>query len=511
MKRFSEALDRKRLALLELAQSRADSATIYWRGEEIGSWRLADPLWRVTGKEILFQFNLRESRRSLRIVAVQPKPWGIAILLSGKGSPTPDALEVRWQDPIPARGGEARQLWNLARFWLDREYPGARILQYARRPDRMRTLSGLFLRVIFRHAGSNQLLMAADDDAGDEVALVVSQALLWLSGLSLRRQAGHVPLLHILVPAESASLIRHRCRHIYSGSVRLEVWEYASADAKNPEMRRAPELPVPMDTREYRWPVLGPFRWSRSLEKVLDLAPDLIRRYPRFCEYDSLRLRGLEFAQVLGTDRDRVCFGVGERRTELTSDNFGALQELVREILYYRRPDSPDKRHVYYRLQAERWLEALVLEDVSRLFPEMAPEAVYSQIPVYLGACPGRIDILGANRRGDLVVMELKVVADADLPVQALDYWGRVIQHSRNGDFVRRGYFSEIRLSRRPPLIYLISPVFSFHDSTERLLDFLNPDLDVCKIAINEDWRCGVKILCRRHYGFGHQADGTGK
>jgi hypothetical protein len=191
---------------------------------------------------------------------------------------------------------------------------------------------------------------------------------------------------------------------------------------------------------------------------------------------------------------------VGLTRTELTPDNFAALKEMIQEILYYRRPDSPDKQHLYYRLQAERWLESLILEDIPRLFPEMAPEAVYSQIPVYLGRNPGRIDILGANCQGNLVIMELKVVADSDLPLQVLDYWARVIQHNRNGDFTRRGYFSEILLNRRLPAVYLVAPVFSYHDSTELLLGYLDPNLEIHKIAINENWRHGVKILSRMRY-----------
>ena len=130
----------------------------------------------------------------------------------------------------------------------------------------------------------------------------------------------------------------------------------------------------------------------------------------------------------------------------------------------------------------------------------MSPESIYSQIPAYLGKDPGRIDILGASRRGALVVMELKVHPDSDLPLQALDYWGRVIQHNRNGDFVRRGYFSEVRLNRQRPGIYLVSPIFSFHDSTERLLRYFGPDLEIWKIAINVDWRCGVKIMRRTRY-----------
>ena len=120
-------------------------------------------------------------------------------------------------------------------------------------------------------------------------------------------------------------------------------------------------------------------------------------------------------------------------------------------------------------MQAERWLESLILDSAATLFPELAPETVYSQIPVYLGSDPGRVDILGVDRDGTLVVMELKVVANPGLAVQALDYWGRVVQHNNRGDFQRRGYFAETQLNRCRPKIYLVSPVFSFHDSTESI------------------------------------------
>jgi hypothetical protein len=93
--------------------------------------------------------------------------------------------------------------------------------------------------------------------------------------------------------------------------------------------------------------------------------------------------------------------------------------------------------------------------------------------------------------------MELKVTEDPGLPLQALDYWGRVIRHNLSGDFGKRGYFSEVRLNRQRPRIYLVSPVFSFHDTTESILDSVSPGIEVWKIALNTDWRCGVKILCR--------------
>jgi hypothetical protein len=361
----------------------------------------------------------------------------------------------------------------------------------------------LFLRIHFRQGGKDGLVIAADDSAGDEIRRAISQALLWLSALKAKRQLKPVPSICFVVPSDASGILIHRCQYLNRNRIKAEVWACRNESSGNAEIRRVFDPPEPRENKDFRWPVLGPFRWSAPLEKVLNLAPDLIRRYPRFQDYDSLRLWGLEFAQVMGPDRDRICFGVGSLRAELTESNFDSLRSLVQGILFYRRSDSPDTQHPYYRLQAERWLEALILEEVPRLFPEMAPESVYSQIPVYLGKDPGRIDILGADRQGTLVVMELKVAADSDLPVQALDYWGRVIHHSKNGDFEHRGYFSEVRLNRKRPKIYLVSPVFSFHDSTETLLRYLDPDLEVWKISINDDWRCGVKIMRRIQYRCG--------
>ncbi len=491
----------KKLILLELAKNRADAARIRWNSVDLGTWEAVHPRWQLHGGKIHFWFRGSTGSLNLWISSVKPKPWGMSILLSSSKSPIPGVFEVTWQEEtVQDLQVDSHKLWAAVCHWIKQMYPMHRIIRVSMRSDLARSLSGSFLRVHFRHKGRDHLLIAADERAEDDTRFAISQALLWLSTLAAKEQLRPVPMIHVLVPSGCSSILMHRCRYLNRRRLRADVWESSKADNGCLEIHPAPDPPAPQEGKDFRWPVLGPFRWSSLLESVLNLAPNLIRRYPRFQDYDSLRLWGLEFAQVMGSDRDRICFGVGTLRTELTDSTFDSLRRLIEEILFYRRPDSPDMQHPYYRLQAERWLEALILEEVPHLFPELAPESVYSQIPVYLGRDPGRIDILGADRQGTLVVMELKVSADPELPVQALDYWGRVIQHSRNGDFERRGYFSEVRLNRQRPRIYLVSPVFSFHDSTESLLRYLEPELEVWKISINDDWRCGVKIMRRVHY-----------
>jgi hypothetical protein len=491
---------KKSLALLELAESKAEAARIRWRSADIGPWKSVNPRWWVSGSKIHFKFRSEENRLIRSIVSIKPKSDGINVFLSNPSVPIPDLLEVLWAKPIADSLTDGEELWNTVQRFLHSRFPGHRILKACKKPDLRRTISGAFLRVLFRHRGKDSVLVAGDLKSSNEAHLAISQALLWLLTLTARSRQNPVSIVHILIPVKYSAALGHRCRYLSQSRVRTEVWAYKMKTSGNPEIHRASHPPSPKENRDFRWPVLGPFRWSEKLEQVLNLAPDLIRRYPRFQDYDSLRICGLEFARVVGIERDRIFFGVGRMRTELNEGNFDRLYSLIKEILYYRRAESPDTQHPYYRLQSERWLEALILDDVPRLFPEMAAESVYSQIPVYLGKDPGRIDVLGADRQGTLVVMELKVSSDPDLPLQALDYWGRVIQHNKNGDFERRGYFSEVRLNRRRPKIYLIAPIFSFHDSTELLLRYLDPDLDIWKISINNDWRCGVRILRRLHY-----------
>ena len=498
MKKTAATYLHRSQTLLELAQSNSGSAQIRWRSADRGSWELVNPRWKTAGGKIRFEF--RDGKRLLAypVASVRQTAYGVDVFLSTPGNPIPEPLRIAWQQRLPDPA-DTCGLWKIAKYWLSSRFPGHRILRAAKRSDLARTLSGAFLRVYFRHRGRDSLLIAADEDSEEEIHTAAGQALLWVSIVAAKKRSSSLPIVYILVPSGASAVLFHRCRFLNKDRIKAEVWEY-QATALDPHFHRAPAPPEPEENKDFRWPVLGPFHWSSPLQRVLDLAPALIRRYPRFQDYDSLRLWGLEFAQAIGPERDRIVFGVGPQRTELNECNFELLRTMVEEMLYFRRPDSPDTRHPYYKLQAERWLEALVLEDIPRLFPEMQPESVYSQIPVYLGPDSGRIDILGADRHGTLVVMELKVAADPDLPMQALDYWGRVIQHNKNGDFERRGYFSGIRLMRRHPKIYLVSPVFSFHDTTESLLQYLDPELEVWKISVNEDWRCGVRIIRRLQF-----------
>jgi hypothetical protein len=472
-------------------------AEVYLDSEALGTVAQVQLTWRLVQGGLRIQFVQGDRARECAACAVRKVRSGLEILLHDMREPVPHVLTIFRRNGSEAAPNSPWRLWSLVRHWLRENYPGFRTILACRRPDRAHTLSGAFLRVLFGQAGKLRVLVAAEPDSGTgDQHEPLTQAILWTGRLSGRYQLAKPPETLVLVPDSSAAVLHHCAGLLDRHRFRAEVYEYARVPG-DLAVRRTRNPPPPVENRDFRWPVLGPFRWSGRLSSVLDLAPQLVRRYPRFQDYDSLRLRGLEFARVYGQERDRISFGVGSQQTDLTDENFELLRMLVNEVLYFRRPDSPAADHPYYRAQSERWLESLVLEEADRLFPELAPESVYSQIPVYLGRDPGRVDILGVDREGTLVVMELKVAANPNLPLQALDYWGRVVQHNLYGDFARRGYFAELRLNRKPPKIYLVAPVFSFHDSTEQILRLFDPAVEVWKIAVNEDWRSGVRVLHR--------------
>ncbi len=492
---------RRSAALLTFMDEEKAQAEVVWRGHSMGTWESLQPAHRMDSSGIRLVLRTRPANLVLRVSTARFTAQGAEILLSKPRGSSERVISLIWReadaDSVPVL--PSQRLREFLIYWVHQVSPGCQIMSNNQRSDRANALSGLYFRIHTRASGRDCIILAAGCpfSSGDNYHSALSQVLLWIALLKRRRHLSGAPGAHLLIPSGCAAVLQHRSGFLDRGKIAVEVWQYEPSEEGGVSVRRAPLPRPPIENREFRWPVLGPFHWSASLAQVLDLAPLFIKRYPRFKEYDSLRLWGLEFATAGGEMRDSISFGVGPEKTELDKSNFERLRALVDGILYYRRPDSPDLHHPYYRLQAERWLEALILEEVPRLFPELVPESVYPQIPVYLGKDPGRVDILAADREGTLVILELKVVPDPDLPIQALDYWGRVVRHNQDGDFRRRGYFSGIRLNSNPPRIYLVSPVFTFHDSTEEILMFFDSGVEVWKIAINEDWRSGVKVLRR--------------
>ena len=125
--------------------------------------------------------------------------------------------------------------------------------------------------------------------------------------------------------------------------------------------------------------------------------------------------------------------------------------------------------------------------------PRCCCEPVYGQVPAFAGGERGVMDLLAVDRDGRLAVVELKASADLHLPLQALDYWIRVKWHLDRGEFSSAGYFPGRSLRPEPPRLLLVAPSLEFHPTTETLLGFFSPAIEVERIGLGADWRSRLR------------------
>ena len=94
-------------------------------------------------------------------------------------------------------------------------------------------------------------------------------------------------------------------------------------------------------------------------------------------------------------------------------------------------------------------------------------------------------------------MLELKASADLHLPLQALDYWIRVKWHLDRNEFSSLGYFPGIALRPEPPRLLLVCPSLDFHSTTETLLSYFSPLINVERIGLGVEWRKELSVVFR--------------
>ena len=85
----------------------------------------------------------------------------------------------------------------------------------------------------------------------------------------------------------------------------------------------------------------------------------------------------------------------------------------------------------------------------------------------------------------------------ARLPLQGLDYWMRVKWHLDRGEFRASGYFRGVELNPAPPRLLLVSPAFDFHPTTETILRYFSPQVEVERLGLGAEWRRELQVVFR--------------
>lgn len=497
-----------------------------WRLESDGSTLACFPpahfeLTVEWGKLILTWWD-DEQAQSVRIVGHDVAPSRISLNVTRGMMRAPVTLallrdsgaRLGLREAPPGELSERRR-WharNLAEA-IRRAMPGMAVKRVTAGPDPRHNVPGCYARLLLSRRGRAILAIGVEESESQAtIDGVIAAGLIWLhsynSGRSPEKQAESLwfclPRNRSLTAMERIPLLS--VAHLNS---RLECFEM---DEERGEL--TPLHPIAQTEllnahpRELIWPAsavdlaLAGGEWHR---RIVALAPNLIevRRRPGR-DLIGYAIHGLEFARLDLSDNRQGQFGIAgdparenECFTTLSERTFPVLRQLVGELVAGRASQASNRRHPYYRLRTEAWLESLLRRDILQLDCTLDPRHVYSQIPAWRGDERSVIDLLGVKRDGEdegrLAVIEIKAAEDPQLPLQGLDYWLRVEQARARGEFGNRGLFPGVRLADRTPLLYLAAPRLRFHRTFAAIARCLNPEIEAFRVGLNANWREGVR------------------
>ena len=418
-----------------------------------------DLSWEVRGdneKPLLHLWSERfnVTRRVLAITDHSGDRLVLAVERFGRAKP--DRLEfVRREFERGTRELSREEFRERLSHLLAEQFPDETVESLTISEDLEHSLSGNYARGLLRRGSLRYAILAVPHGkSSDTMDNSLAFALLWLARVRHTNAGGTVAGLRLILPKNAARTVAHRFGAL-NARLTMELYEHDSL--LNVLERADPRSAGNVDTR------LVPARESESLllrakpalEAIVASEPKAISLHPVVQTREVwLRFRGLPFARW---EDGRVYFGIGDCRKELTAAWQPAFKKLMQDLVLHRNPLSVDTRNALYRALPERWLESLVVEDVTRVDAMMDARFAYSQVFANAGGKHGILDLLTVTRSGRLAIIELKASEHIHLPLQAADYWLRVCKHLERGEIARYGYFPGVELQRVSPLVYLVA------------------------------------------------------
>jgi hypothetical protein len=371
------------------------------------------------------------------------------------------------------------------RLFLRRQFPEWKLAELSAEANLEYSLSPSFPRAFLRYGQHGWAAIACPPDG--DAAAVLAFGLIWLSYLRTRERRVTMEGLAIYIPEghERAPALRLLC--LDPAKARFELFRYTSEDFITcVDPRDHGNLDTRLD------PCRGPSPIHPECWQAIESLPG-VERVAKHDGRASLRVRGIEFAEL----RDgELRFGLSEKRPAQERHR-AEIQRLAEELDRARSADTNDREHPFYRQYPEAWLESQARAQIERIDASLARTPIYGQVPAFAGGERGILDLLAVDYTGRLAVVELKASADLQLPLQALDYWIRVKWHLDRGEFRACGYFPGVELRPEPPRLLLVSPAFEFHPTSETILDYYSPEIDVERIGLGLEWRKGIQVVFR--------------
>jgi hypothetical protein len=339
------------------------------------------------------------------------------------------------------------------------------------------------------------VLAVPDGESADTIEHSLTFGLLWLERTRRSARAENIVGLRLIVPKGTGGTVAHRARALRPEPA-VQVYERdAAAETLQPLDAAAGNLDTWLIP--YRQSELLLERARPALETILAHSSEHLSLHASVRSAEVwVHFRGLAIARW---HEGQVFFGGTDAREQLTPSSRDRLERLLKDLKLHRHPLATDTRHPLYRAQPEHWLEAIIRRDITLIDASLDPRFAYSQVFAKSGGGEhGIVDVLGVTRRGRLAILELKATEHIHLPLQAADYWLRIRRHLEEGDFSRAGYFRGVELQKAPPLVYLVAPALRFHPTTDTLLRYLLPEIEVTRVGLAESWRRGICVVMRQ-------------
>lgn len=456
--------------------------------------------WEVRGNSEkpllhLWSENCNVTRRVVAITGNSQDHLALAVERFGRIKP--ERMEIVRLEYAPAPRELSREAYceHLRRI-LAEKFPDETLEKISAAQDLEHSLSKIYTRGIL-HRGSSQIafLAVSEGESQDALESSLTYGLLWLEKSRQSAKRAAVAALRLILPKGRSTVLANRLRAL---DPRLAV-ELYELDPRRETLERVEPCATGnvaswlVPRREAQ---LLLDRASSGVAPLIALSPESIRAHasPHTQEV-VLRFRGLAFARW---HENKIYFGSDSTWEELRSKNEPALKQLIANLRNLRNPLASNVRHALYRAQAERWMQTLVHQDVTRIDISLDPEHVYEQVFAQVAGQHGILDLLCVTRNRRLAILELKATENVDLPLQAADYWSRIRWHHSQGDFARYGYFPGIELQPAPPLVYLIAPALRFHPTTDILQRYVSRDMEIIRVGLAESWRRGLRVMFRQ-------------
>jgi hypothetical protein len=390
---------------------------------------------------------------------------------------------------------------------IQRECPGWKLERITTDMDLERSFGPVYTRALLRRGQSGFAVLGVNSrEPQAAIDSALTFGVLWFD-YCREQQAPkcHVEGLKLFVPRGASAIVRERMAHLNHAAAKWQLFSLEESTEFVEELDCADRGNI--KTRLVHCPdeAAARFRFDTSIKRVWQVVPEAEVVVTSGAEV-SFRLHGLEFARAWAgsaasgfsfRNTEQITFGTGANETELNDETEPQFAELMARLCELRSPYA-QKGNALWRMSPERWLESLVVRDVSKLYDRLDTRFVYSQVPAFAAADRAMIDVLTSTREGRLAVIELKADEDIHLPLQGIDYWARVAWHHERGEFQRYGYFRGHELSAESPLLMLVAPALRVHPTTDVLLRYINPLINVELLGVDERWREGVRVVFRK-------------